>query len=574
MPTGLAERGELGPVSALRLYYLAASSQATGRLLLELADRQLELHFRKGQPDYVDSSHPDDAVGACLMRGRLLTPDQLADAEAAKSGFGGELLGALFGLGLVPPPQAFVLLTQRAHELIARAVLAESGRYRFGPSDLPASKALPLGDRWGLLSALVRRLPGPELRRRLQSVLALPVMKSGGRVDVSELRLTPQEARTLGRIDGVRSLEQLMQETPQEADNLLRLAYLLRELEALSFVPAQRPVVKTTAVPPTSPVNTQRPAPTARTVAAPNTAASPGARPPPVLSPAQPGAPTRPTPGPASSPAQPTRGGAQAHKPLTPSLSQGERGQRTQGQGSDVARGQGSGAAPGPDVAPDLPSLRTLLDALKGQNHFQRLGVPENADTSAVKAAYFRLARVHHPDTVPPGAPQEMAKLKADIFAAIGEAYRALGDDALRADYILELATGGGEVDVANILKAEDLFNRACAMVKARRFAEAAKLLDDAIALNPDEGEFYAWRGYSRFFTLDDKISAKAQALRELQEALKRNERCVPAHYFTGQVIKLSGDAAGALKHFKRTLELKPDHIDAAREVRLMGGKK
>src|SRR5262249_11454609 len=122
-------------------------------------------------------------------------------------------------------------------------------------------------------------------------------------------------------------------------------------------------------------------------------------------------------------------------------------------------------ATPAPipgEFSAEVATHRALLDKLKEQNHFERLGVPQTADTGAVKAAYFKLARAYHPDTVPPGAPPELAKLKEDIFAAIGEAYRTVGDDAGRADYIQELKTGGGEVDVLNILKAEDLFNKAC----------------------------------------------------------------------------------------------------------------
>ena len=46
-------------------------------------------------------------------------------------------------------------------------------------------------------------------------------------------------------------------------------------------------------------------------------------------------------------------------------------------------------------------------------------------------------------------------------------------------------------------------------------------------------------------------------------------ERCAPAHYFLGLVAKLSGDAPAALTHFRRTVELNPHHIDAAREIRL-----
>jgi hypothetical protein len=51
---------------------------------------------------------------------------------------------------------------------------------------------------------------------------------------------------------------------------------------------------------------------------------------------------------------------------------------------------------------------------------------------------------------------------------------------------------------------------------------------------------------------LPDKKVAMVEAMRDLNQSLKLNERCAPAHYFIGQLHKLTGDAATALKHFKR----------------------
>jgi curved DNA-binding protein CbpA len=223
----------------------------------------------------------------------------------------------------------------------------------------------------------------------------------------------------------------------------------------------------------------------------------------------------------------------------------------------------------------ELKDLRTRAGQLKGQSHFQVLGITESADSSAVKLAYFKLAKSYHPDTVPPDAPPEMTKLKADIFSAVGEAYRVLGDDTSRANYAEELKGGavGEKVDVATLLAAEDTFQKATILVNARRFPEALKALEEAVKLNPDEGEFYAWRGYARFFTNSDKTKAKREAQDDLKKALSMNSNCAPAHYFLGHIAKLTGDNSAALTHFKKTVELAPNHVDAQREIRLMTKK-
>ncbi|HEY8210368.1 MAG TPA: J domain-containing protein, partial [Myxococcaceae bacterium] len=213
---------------------------------------------------------------------------------------------------------------------------------------------------------------------------------------------------------------------------------------------------------------------------------------------------------------------------------------------------------------------------IKKQNLFEVLSLTEKADASAAKVAYFRLAKVFHPDTVMAGSPPEIAQLKAEIFGRIGDAYRTLSDEKLRTDYLEELKHGGkGEqLDVALILQAEELFQKGCILVKARKWPEAVKMLDDAIKSNAEEAEFYAWRGYAKFFANPDKKAGHMEALKDIALTLKRNERIAAAHYFVGHIAKLTGDEKAALKEFKRTVELNPDHVDAAREVRMMSGKK
>lgn len=554
---GPPPNGTLTDVSFARLYYLAAAGNHTGLLTLTLADRLLEVHFRKGSPDYVGTNRPEDSLGGYALKTGLATSEQIVQAEAEKERFGGDLLSALLGLGFLNPGTAFAQLAQRASSLLFQALAAQEGTFRYEVKELPAHRVLPLGNRWSVLLEQVRKLPPLEVRRRLEPMLELEVMKSGGRVALSELRLSPQETRLLGRIDGVRSLVQLIAETPQEADPLLRLAYFLREMEAISFSenrakptgPAQAARPAPQAPPPT--VAPASPPPAAAPVAsrpavAPTPAAKPApppaAAPPPVIKPSAAPA-SRPTPPPAAPQA------TQAAKPSPAPAS----------------------ATPAPGGS-GLAELQLQVDTLKKQNHFEALGLQTSADAAAVKIAYFKLAKIYHPDTVAPGSPPEVAALKAEAFARIGDAYRILSDDHGRADYVENLKAGGkGDgIDVAQILAAEDAFQKGMILVKARRFADALKVLNDAIQMNPEEGEFYAWRGYARFFTVEDKKAAHAEAMKDINVCLKKNARCAPAHYFQGHLAKLLGDQKAALKHFQRCVELQPDHIDAQRELRLI----
>jgi curved DNA-binding protein CbpA len=235
-------------------------------------------------------------------------------------------------------------------------------------------------------------------------------------------------------------------------------------------------------------------------------------------------------------------------------------------------------AAPKVTAAPvteDVKQLQQLYETLKKSTYFDVLGLKRDADANQVKIAYLKAARSYHPDTIPPGAPEALAKVKADLFALIGEANRTLSDASLRADYIGELEAGGtgSKVDVEKLLKAEELFQKGRVYVQARKMADAQKLFDDAIACNPDEPEFYAWRAYSRFLAASDRKLVTADVTKEIKGALEKNPNCAPAYYFLGYVQKSNGDAKGALVNFKKCVQLDPKHIDAAREVKNAAGR-
>jgi tetratricopeptide (TPR) repeat protein len=557
--------GDLSEISAIRLYAQAAESNLSGLFTFQLADRSILVHFRKGNPEFVDSSHPEDAVEVFLAKSGVVTAEQLKVAEKEKGRFGGEVLATLFALGLVNPALVFPALTQRAAALLLRAFLAPGGIFQHQPLELPPSKAVPLGNRWGFLAEVMRRYPLAELKRRMMDVRQRPLVRRSTGEALPDLRFTAQETRALGYFDGTRSLALLAQSQPTEMETILRVALLLRELDALSFPDVE---LKGGAAP-TGEHATLFEAPARPASAPPPPAAAP---PPPVAAPAHP--PTQPSatstpPRVAPQPMSATPPPAAAPRTVSPTPTPSP---------ASAPRAFLSTPTPIPGTPVDydieIQILRNRLEKGKSLTHFQILGLSDKADAAAVKTAYFKLAKLYHPDTVPQDAPPELADLRAQAFSVVGEASRVLGDDQSRADYLESLKAGGGNaMDVRQVLAAEDTFHKGVAFIKARRFVEAVKVLDDSITLNPREGEFYAWRGYARYFTVADKKTALVDAMRDLHHALKLNDRCAPAHYLIGQLLKLSGDNPMALKHFKKCVSLDAAHVDAQREIRLLVGR-
>ena len=548
-------RADLAETNALKIYAQGARAGATGLFFFDLEDRTTTLYMRRGNPESAESTHASDAIGPFLVAQRLATTEQVARAEQEAIKYGNDVLAALFTLGAVNPGLVFPALAQRAADILLSAYLAPRGSFRFEALELPASKVVPLGNRWGLLAEVIRRVPLPELKARLTDVRERPIVRRGAGDALPDLRLTAQETRAVSYFDGTRSLGLLAQSNAGEMDTILRVALLLRELDAVSFPEVE---LKAPPSPPAPAATPRRPTPA------------------PAPPPAPPPAAARPAPG--AQPAAPQK------KPASPAPAKGPVPALTPTGLASLPQVDppkiAPVAAPAPRPSPagfaaELRELQARAERIRKENHFQVLGVSESTDSARVKAAYFKLAKLFHPDTVPQEAPPELGRVKAEIFAAIGEANRVLADDNSRAKYKEVLAGGGqADVDVQSVLQAEETFNKGTALVRARRFVDAVKSFDDAIAANPREGEFYAWRGYARFFTIQDKKVAMVEALRDLNQSLKLNERCAPAHYFIGQLYKLTGDAATALKHFKRCVTIDPQHVEAQREIRIATGQK
>ncbi|HEY7723920.1 MAG TPA: DnaJ domain-containing protein [Anaeromyxobacteraceae bacterium] len=517
--------GALEGTSALRLAYLAAANQADGRLTLDAGAARYQVTFKKGVPHHVASSDAVEHVGAFLVRKGVVREEQVAEAETVKEGYGGDVVSALAALRIVDPARIFQVLQEHGCGLFARALQQDKGRWSWEPGAAAPGSSFPLGARFGMLCDAARRLDGLALRQRLAPRLALAPTPTGGRVPIGDLRLTAQEIRLAGMLDGSRTLGEVAQAAAGEGDVLLRVALLLGECDLLAWAPT----------------------PTATTAAKP-TAPSP-----------RPGASS-----PAAKPAAPA-------KPATTASAK-----KVQGEGGAPAR-PAPAARPGSTSSPghhaprsDLASLREALQGMAGADHFQVLGVKREAPLAQVKAAYFALARAWHPDASAPDDPPEARKVRADLFARIGEAWGVLSDEARRRQYLDELAGGAADLDVAAILEAENVFQRATVLVKGRQYPQALEEIEKAIKMNADEPEFFVWRAWVRFLLSQDRRQQLAESSQEIETALKRVPRCMAGWLFLGQMAKIAGDIPLAERHLRRGLAVDPENADLVREMKYL----
>jgi tetratricopeptide (TPR) repeat protein len=241
---------------------------------------------------------------------------------------------------------------------------------------------------------------------------------------------------------------------------------------------------------------------------------------------------------------------------------------------ANVARPAVSRPPPPPAPPParlDAAELQALLGRLDGADHFEVLGVKRDAPPAQVKVAYFRFAKTYHPDAVPAGAAAEVRALCADVFAKVSAAWGVLGDEAERAKYLDELASGGAaDVDIMRILQAENVFLAGTVLVRSRRYADALAKLREAAALNPDEPEFGIWQSWCEFLVADDPRAQHAASASAIEAGLRKNARCAQGYLFLGQMAKLTGDLALAERHLRRGLAVAPEHVDLVRELRYL----
>ncbi len=512
LAAGLAWQGSLAEDGPLHLYYLAVAAQATGRLELETERGRFALHFKRGGVEHASSDAPQDDLGRHLVAKGILSAEALARGERARAESGGDLVTALASLELMNPAASFRALQEHGAAVVARALGAEKGAARFTPGAAAPPSSFPLGSRWGLICEAVRRLDGLAVRKLLGGRVDRVASRAGGRIELADLKLTALEARAAGLFEGRASPAQLAAAHPTEGEVLLRVALLLGETELLQF---GRATPTSTATPTATATATPTPTTTATATPTATPTATATARPPPAKATAASSPPARP--------------------------------------------------------ATDAASLQALLDRIAQADHFQALGVSRDTPAAQVKAAYFKLARLYHPDAGSQDDPEPVKKLRADIFARLGEAWGVLSSDAERAAYVQQLASGGvAQVDVSALFRAEELFQRATLLVKTRQYGAALAALEEAAQLSPDEPEFRVWQAWIEFLTSSDRKKQHAASAAVMEAALRQVPRCMVAYLFLGQMAKISGELPLAMKHLKRGLALEPEHTELVRELKYL----
>jgi curved DNA-binding protein CbpA len=220
------------------------------------------------------------------------------------------------------------------------------------------------------------------------------------------------------------------------------------------------------------------------------------------------------------------------------------------------------------------------LESMDDQNLFEILGVDDSAGIERIEKSYQTQLFIWHPDRLAPHQ-IELRPLATCVCARLGGAYQELRDPLRRAEHRREVAQELGSVrqrrNMALLAEAADLAESAQMLIRHRRFEEARRKLEKAIALDGQpamyrvlltwvEAEAMGPPPKLRPGETSDVYHAQLDALDREIGADPHFER---ARYFRAQLLKRSGYLEQAHSDFRIAAKLNRRNIGAAREVRI-----
>jgi len=196
----------------------------------------------------------------------------------------------------------------------------------------------------------------------------------------------------------------------------------------------------------------------------------------------------------------------------------------------------------------------------KFRDYYQILRVWPTASESAIKKAYFGLAKLYHPDVV--GKASRDQKDESVDFKLVNEAYSILSDAARRREFDEKLKQRGGGKGEAAAKPAADRRSAQLAYEQARtamrhnRYDKAAILLKSAIKYDDTNAAYFSWYGYA--------LAALKTRLHEARDVCKKALEIefynADYHANLGFVYHQAGLKSTSLESFREALKWDSEH--------------
>ena len=223
-----------------------------------------------------------------------------------------------------------------------------------------------------------------------------------------------------------------------------------------------------------------------------------------------------------------------------------------------------------PEAAAFIEEIRSVADSISSKNYYEILEVDQDAPSTAISAAFFRLAKKWHPDRLGPEF-AEVKDLAVSVFSRMSESHQALTDEERRRQYDEVVKAGGGSAAdqeaVQKVMRAITEYQKAEVLYKKRSLESAELCARRAMEDDPEQSDYVALyatiaserRGDGR---MDDLIAL-------LDGAIRREPQNERARFARARIYKRMNRMDVAIKDFRWVAEQNPNNLDAVREVRL-----
>jgi len=211
-----------------------------------------------------------------------------------------------------------------------------------------------------------------------------------------------------------------------------------------------------------------------------------------------------------------------------------------------------------------------LHDKLATLDHYELLGVPRDANSEALRAAFMRNSRELRGERLPP----ELASMRlpaARVMQRMLAAYRMLTDRQSRRTYDERLR--GSTPRTSSMPPPTDRRELAQIVDKKLERGEvesAERLCRRTIEAAPGDAEALALLAWVR--SHDDRYATEPAVrtlMGQLDEAVETAPTSALVYFCRGRFHKRKGSEIQAMRDFMKTVELEPKHVDAERELRL-----
>ncbi|MEM7678383.1 MAG: J domain-containing protein, partial [Myxococcota bacterium] len=234
------ETADILPENLIGHLIARAGAMATGIMLIDMEDGDVRIDLKDGKVIAVSTSAPDLVLSEYLIDAGLIDEAALAKAEITAPSVGGDLGAALVASGQLQPHVYFEALIGWAKQVIGRAALDATDQPSFEACEVPAP-SVPLGfDRFSLPVDIVRGgFDIDKIKETLLPKKRCPVVISQvDGVSIDDCKLQPKELRVLNRVNGVRTLQDLLDELGGSEDKdqaVLRAVFFAEQAGFIVF---------------------------------------------------------------------------------------------------------------------------------------------------------------------------------------------------------------------------------------------------------------------------------------------------------------------------------------------------